>query len=478
MRNQSGRILIISFFTFAFALAIPCAIGVQSLYAGELVPVHLPGGLTLPCEVFKVSKDGVVLRVNDKQQTIPLDKLNPKDVAQCYKKALNPKDAALRFEMGSFFFTSKLFNEAEEELNGAVSLDAKYKPKAAALLSAIGALKEMTDPAKDDKKRTASTKKSGDGKDKDEDSGSDSSNEDFAAKFKRMDVPPRSAAEMKTFLDTQLEHLKEIGGPWRMIETKHFYCFSNVKEDKHRLVAQWDELFYNNLCDILKHKEGDKLWNNKCPIYYFAGYGQFQRFATESDGPGAAYSGGYFSAHGRDVHICIPFMNGRVNESEADRLAKNTLHHEGTHAFLQLTDEDVPLSRALHEGMAQFIEFWYDSDGNLALRLNNPERRRNAEFIAERTRTNNIPSWAEMKQRPMGGTDHEGYAWAWIKLEFLYRNFDKLCLPKMVHLIKSGKTEDEALVAAFGHPIDKMEDFFRLWLKEHAKRGFKFESKM
>ena len=91
---------------------------------------------------------------------------------------------------------------------------------------------------------------------------------------------------MKAFLDKRIKELDdEIGGTWRMIETKHFYCFANIKEDIHKRIAvDWNEkTFYDLVSGVLKHKEGDKLWNNKCPIYYFEKFSQFQKFAAVID---------------------------------------------------------------------------------------------------------------------------------------------------------------------------------------------------
>jgi len=446
-----------------------------TLAASDKVPVTLPNGLTLPAEVIKVTRDEITLRVDDKQQVLKTDKMKPDEVARCYKQVRNEKDAALRFDMGKYFFEKKLFSEAEAELNGAIAANSAFKTKAEPMLTAIGALKELADggPNKKDKSGKYSP---------DEESSDDPrSMEDFAKKFSRREVPARSDAEMKKFIDDRMKQLGEIGGTWRMIETKHFYCFSNIKEPKHKTMAQENESFYNKLCDVLKHKEGDKLWNNKLPIYYFESFGQFQKFAAEIDeSPGAAYSGGYFSANGRDVHICIPFMTGRAGivEKDANRLALNTLHHEGTHAFLQLTGEDVPLSRWLHEGMAQFIEFWYDNEGGeVTTRGKNAERKRNADYLANCTQRGQIPEWSEMKMRPMSGMDHMGYAWAWAKLEFFYRNFTPDCLPKMVKLIKSGKTEDEAIAGAFGHPPEQLESGFKIWVKQMGKHAFRFDAR-
>jgi hypothetical protein len=438
-----------------------------SLTAAEKVTVKLPSGQATDCEVVKVSKDGVTIKSQGKQQIVPLDKMDPKEVALCYKQVSAADTAASRFDMGSFFFKKQLFSEAEEELSAAVKLDGGLKTRAEPFLLAINALKEVKKP--EGKNEIKVVKIGSPSED------SEQNAEDFENKFKKREVAARTPAEMKAFLDKRLEELKAIGGTWRLIETKHYYCFANVTEAKHQEVAQWNEGLYGRLCEVLRHKEGDKLWNNKMPIYYFEKYGQFQRFAAEIDGsPGAAYSGGYFFATGRDVHICIPFMTERFNNQKtADRMARNTLHHECTHAFLQLSGEDVPLNRWLHEGLAQFIEFWYDRENSQSMQ-DGPERKERADYLKQMVTRGNLPPWEKMKQRPMSGMDIEGYAFAWSKLEFLYRIFDNQKLPQFIKLIKSGKSEEDSFKTAFGFPADKLEEVYRTWLKDKAKQNMKF----
>lgn len=440
-----------------------------ALCAAETVPVKI-GGQAVQCEVVKVTKDGAVLKTGGKEQTIPLEKLDPKDVARCYKAVPPPASAAGRLEMGSYFLKHQLFDEAEEELTAAGKADAACKARAAPMLAAIRTLKEIS-----------AGRKSGGGKTGDEGEAPGAGEGqvvtvDIAKAFKAREVPPKSPTELKAFLDKRLEELKSIGGTWRMIETKHFCCFANVPEAKHRLISQWNEGLYERLCQVLRHKEGDKLWNNKMPMYYFSNYSQFQNFAATIDHSlGAAHSGGYFAAEGREVHTCIPFMTERFNnEKTADRMARNTLHHECTHAFLQLTGENVRLSRWLHEGLAQFIEFWYDRENTQEGRDNSPEKRQRVALLQQCLARNQVPTWAEMKDRPMGGTDTGGYAFAWSKLEFLYRNFDNQKLPQMIRLIKSGQSDEAAMAAAFGLPVDRLEEAYRVWLKAQVKRGFNF----
>jgi hypothetical protein len=436
----------------------------------ERVTVKLPSGQVAPCDISKVTPEAVTLRPSGGALlTIALEKLDPKEVAQCYKQVTPPAAAADRFKIGQYLFKNKLFDEAEAELNATIGVDASYRAKSEAMLAAIAATKKVETPPekKKDDKKIRIVKVGPDGESDEESTGS---LEDFAKKFGKKNVPARSAEEMKAFLDKRQEELKKLGGAWLMKETKHFYCFTNCGAPKLEMFAAWNERLYDRLCVVLKHKESDKLWNNKMPIYYFEKYGQFQNFAAEIDGsPGAGYSGGYFSAQGRDVHICIPIMTERLG-SRAEDNAMNTLHHECTHAFLQLTGEDVELARWLHEGMAQFIEFWYAREK----KNNHREQDDRALFLAREVKSGNIPTWEEMRERPRGGMDLPGYAFAWSKLEFLYRSFqDVQKLPNMIHKIKEGKPEAKAMEEAFGFSPSKLEEVYRKWMQENGPKNFK-----
>ncbi len=122
----------------------------------------------------------------------------------------------------------------------------------------------------------------------------------------------------------------------------------------------------------------------------------------------------------------------------------------------------MKLNRWLHEGLAQFIEFWFDSK-------NNPERGQRTDFLNRDIRAGDVPSWTSMKERPMGGGDLEGYAWAWLKFEYLYRNFDNQRIPKMIKAIKSGANEEEAIEKTFGKTMDQLEtDYKTRWIKVRA----------
>ena len=233
-----------------------------SVHAAEKVTVKLPNGVATACDVVKVSPTGAVLKAAGKEMTLPLEKMSPEEVVACHKAVADAAPAQSRFEMGNYFMKKQQWEQAEEDLNAAVKLDAALKEKADPLLKAITVVKEINGGkggngagvvvVGPDGKTPAMKKPEG--------SSEEGEEEDFAKRFMKRDVPARSPAEMKQFLDERLAELKKViaGGEWRMIETQHFYCFYNGTPEKHKQISGWNEFLYGRLCEVLKHKEGDK----------------------------------------------------------------------------------------------------------------------------------------------------------------------------------------------------------------------------
>ena len=480
-------------FIGTLALSGVFALSAFASNCAEKVALHVAWhGQTLSCDVLAISKTDVRVKpATGPEQTVPLEQLAPKEVVECYHQVFDPVNAQLRFDMGMFFARINLNEEARTELAAAANLDVKLKGRAEAVLKTLPETpppppvaearkpdeKKPDPPAVKTPGKPVAGKDPAVGKDPAYGDSAGGKDADFRKRFATKNVPPRTDAQMKEFLEKRLADLNAlVGGKWRMIETKHFYSFANLEDEQKQegIAKNWNEFLYDTLARILRHKEGDKLWNNKMPIYYFSTFKQFQKFAVLIDkSPGAAYSGGYFSSEGREVHICIPFMSEHLkdNPTKMNEMAKGTLFHEGTHAFLQLSGEDVHLSRWLHEGMAQFIQFLASPEGD-----KDPEKRSCVNTLKESIQfRKGVLDWEPMNERPMGGTDSEGYAYAYSRFEFLYRNSDNHDrLPQMIREIKSGKTEKEAMEKVFGRKVYELESMYKEWIKGAIKVNFSF----
>ena len=120
----------------------------------------------------------------------------------------------------------------------------------------------------------------------------------------------------------------------------------------------------------------------------------------------------------------------------------------------------------LHEGTAQFVEFFKDPQ-------NNSGRNNNVALLRDRIRSGDLMTWEEGKMRPMGGGDLEGYAFAWSRVQFIYSCFPKDYLPKIIREIKAGKSDEEAIEAVTKLKIPDFEKSYHRWMEEASKFNFK-----
>lgn len=458
-----------------------CATG----WAAESITLKFPGG-SARGEVVKVTNSEVVLKNSaGKEQIIPAAMLEPKDLLHCRRQILDPKDAKGHFELGEFCLKKNLKEQAKEFLTQASTLDpAAYKLKVEDLLGAkpetpapaeVAQKPEEKQPEKEAPKTTDPEKKDGDGE-WIEVRGPNGQIFKIPANLmaNQEEIEPKKPDEWEKFKTDRLQELKRVcGGDWKVEETAHYCLFNNLDPKDYEALKVQCEGLYGFLKEVMDYKEGDPLWNNKCPVYFIKTRNQFLQFASQIDrAPGAANSGGYFRHRGREVHIVIPLYDW-MNGKQKIETATSTLYHEGTHAFLQLVGKNTQLNSWLHEGMAQFIEFLcmerYTGSNNLG------DRNRAVGILRQSVRDGDVISWYEGRQRPMGGGDHPGYAFAWSRFHFLYTCFrsNPRALPTMINAIKDGKSEEDAMKAAFGKSYDELEQGYRVWMEQSSKNNFK-----
>ena len=107
-------------------------LGLMRTEAGEVVSVNC-GGATLRGELLKVTKTEVTLKVQGREQSVPVNMMDPKDYYACGKIVLDPKDAKGHFELGEWCKQKGLEQAAQELFGLAVALDkSTYAEKVAA----------------------------------------------------------------------------------------------------------------------------------------------------------------------------------------------------------------------------------------------------------------------------------------------------------------------------------------------------------
>jgi hypothetical protein len=508
-------------------------------------------GQPMTGEVVAATDKSVTLKMDGKEQVLSASLLDPKSLYICRKAVADPNDARAAFELGVFCHEKNLKDEAVSELRRARKLDpAAYAEKVDAILgassgtpakkepdaavknagepprtSAAGrqppdtvATPDKPAPERPDASKTPCSKCNGTGlmpcpkcrasKDfwcseceKGKPQCDACKNTGLVPCDKCRQGGDREAA-LKKILDIRqaqldkMKKLEEICGIKDMItiETAHYRVYADMDHKTAHKVAEWNEHLYKMLSQILGHKEGDKLWNDKCDIYYFDTRQKFQEFAAKVDRSAVGVnSGGYFMHRGRDVHIAIPFYDRIAGEGKKERKAHNTLFHEGTHAFLQLAGEAVRIMPWLHEGLAQYMEFYIDNfvycGGDPSKRHLTEGFQRNMVLLRDDIGRDNIQSFdAMMRASVISPTDPRSYAYAWSMVTFLVK-VHPAKFTKMVKLIKEKESrlpnpefpgEDkayqahkEAIEEAFGYELKRVEEAWLAWLKASARNSFK-----
>lgn len=439
--------------------------------------------------VQRMTKAQVFLKVGEKERVYPLFALKSIDLYKCRRVLADPRSAADHFELAKFCVKKKMSDLAEREAAIVKRLDAAgYGEKLKVLWGGgapVATVKKAAEPKvapKKPKEPEAKPDKHAEGRDDKKPSVPRQGGEGGAvikitlpdgrvievpAAFapSQQEAKPPTPAEIEKFKKQRMVDLKSTirgGAPWKMTETKHYRVWSDLPPAKHRIVVGWVENLFTTLSRVMNYKEGDPLWYDKCDVYFFAKYRQFQNFAVSID-RGMPNSGGYFTHRGRRVHIAIPFNDRFSGEMYKTRMAADTLYHEGTHAFLQLVGKDVYIHRWFHEGMAQLVEFVMDPK--------NEGRARTRKVLRALLANDNILRWRDGRERPAGGTDRVGYAFAWSRVRFLYEK-NRRGLFKMIKLLKAGKTDTQAMEEAYGEKVEKLEDEWERWLKAQLRRNF------
>ena len=255
-----------------------------------------------------------------------------------------------------------------------------------------------------------------------------------------------AAAAAQAGSDSRLRFSRGEHAPYE-VTTPHFELQFSVPPAIGRKYAVLCERAYNNFRKKFHVADADAVWEGKCRVKLFAKRDEFVAFAKAvHNSPKAAESGGYARIAKRDPGIVL-YLKG----TDHARL-QEVLVHEMTHVFLQLFHKDAKIETWLHEGFAQYFEF----------RVNPPKSR----LAASRQRAKALVKGGKAKplrefwQADFPATDIDSYAQAWSLIDFMVSKGSARRTGQFVLKIKDGESQEAALLATFGCPLDKFE---RLW---------------
>lgn len=158
------------------------------------------------------------------------------------------------------------------------------------------------------------------------------------------------------------EVAEKLGIKFATVETDHFIIFTDWDKREHNFLKQNLENAYRVVSKQFDMSTKDNIFVGKLPVYMFAKYADFSRFAKQLDGFDGirpTVAGYYMGRTDGSGHMSMwkpdHTLTGNTSIKDAERKWAYVLTHEFTHAFLARyrTNEFIP--RWLNEGIAEVI---------------------------------------------------------------------------------------------------------------------------
>jgi hypothetical protein len=387
-------------------------------------PAHVNGML--------VSYDDTqfTLKVAKEERTIAWRDITPTSAFALRQKVVDKNSAADWLALGRFGWQLGAKEQAQTALKTAVKLDASLKEDADKILAStpgIEALPADTAPTPPKPGDTAPPAQPG------RKAGGKVERVKYAAA-----TAEEAAAAIKQSQENSADVQKQLGLTFATIETDHFLIFTDWDPREHAFLKKNLEEAYRVVSKQFDMSVKDNIFVGKLPVYMFAKFRDFQRFARKFDSfPVENTVAGYYHGSSDGMgHMAMWKPDDSLTGGSGlnpEKLWGYVLVHEFTHAFLARyhTNEFIP--RWLNEGIAEVI-----ASSEITL----PNRRGMAREAAQRGTDimflfddNNIP-------------DGNFYPVMQTMVEMLVRNDRKLFI-KYVDAIKDGTDPEEALKSIY-----------------------------
>jgi len=346
--------------------------------------------------VLRVTGDGVVVKAAGGEKIYNFDELEAASAYQYMKRTVGEKDAEGHLRIGKYCLKRKLLAEAKTELLLAKGLDPKLENEVNTIWAEAN------------------------------------------AEHPRRDLTPEELERVLVEQRGRSERVREATGQEvRTLETDHFIVHSTFPKADDKTLKDLSERLYKGFDRIFRISQmNDRMWDGKCVMYYFKDRDGFVRFATEVHHFPAQLAGGYFRAQGGQCEVVIPNLHG------LDRF-KETMVHEGAHAFLHFYRDAGHVPAWVQEGVAQYFEFdEFPKSSTL---------RRHNRLIVDAVKSGKVLKLETLaaSRRPSGGADTEAYAYCYSYVGYLVHKSEK-DFADFVRGLKSGMGAEEALQKTYG----------------------------
>ena len=240
-------------------------------------------------------------------------------------------------------------------------------------------------------------------------------------------------------------------------ETPHFLVASGAGPAATDLLVKGCETLYANLTALFGMEKDARLCDGKCMLFLFGQRATLERYATTIDGPSAANVYGYFriDRYGGRLGIAKVLL---VDDGQGPAKLMEHLVHEETHALFCAYTKDVGVPRWVHEGIADYMTTVNDQN------LRGPK-------IAKATSV--ARGGGSLKRvfqvQNFADVTYEDVCVSMTVVEYLVAA-GKPKFRKFVDAMKDGKSQEEALPAAYGFTMTDLEKRWRAYVVDYLPR--------
>ncbi|MCD4825207.1 MAG: hypothetical protein K8S55_11415 [Phycisphaerae bacterium] len=263
--------------------------------------------------------------------------------------------------------------------------------------------------------------------------------------------------------DEWAEKMKKINPKVHLIETKHFRIYSTYPKSHDGHFKSICAKLYRKMCRQFGISPKKNIWIGKLSIYIFAtrkGYETFYVDVIEKSEERSQKSGGLSGCVGAFQYVLIaPLKNSVKSKSQARSWFLEVLVHESSHAFIARYINNNRIPNWIDEGIAEIMAATFVPRGSAA---------RKFVSAAKKARKNgsNIDGIFDCRNIPLDSF-HYGIAQSMVR--FLIR-LDQKKFINLIHTLKKGKNEHEALQEAYGMTRQEMVKKWYRYISARRRR--------
>lgn len=353
MRHVSLGIIL---FLCSLCVAEPVTLD-NPLYAEVFVPSSGTRPTKLTGQLIWYDNDQFALKVGREDRTLQWSDITPTSAFVLRQRLIDKSSAEQWLALGEWGWRLGAKEQAKVALLQAVRLDPGLKTRADVI---------MTDSPSSSTETSPTTTPAGELiRTGDDLTPVPQPTRKKGAKVDRIQYTPataeQTAAAMKRIRDQQQQIEQRLGLNLTEFETDHFIVFTDWDPREHDFLRKNLEEAYRVVSRQFDMSPKDNIFVGKLPVYMFARFSDFSRFAQMIDTFAVSRQvAGYYRGHEDGQGHLVMWkpdgsLTGSMDIKEAERLWGYVLVHEFTHAFLARyrTNEFIP--RWLNEGIAEVI---------------------------------------------------------------------------------------------------------------------------